>query len=161
METPITCLLILDKVGRIHQPRISNHRLRSKKVEWSTVSRYFLERITNLFFFFSLYPCFRIDCFKIFCCGGIQTFSFFFLFFFFFNYISSRKRKKEGQELLPIAQSILHILQNTGCQEPSRGGGREAHPLHPPLRSAPAEKNLSREGALGAHIDELPYYWRM
>ena len=41
----------------------------------------------------------------------------------------------------------LHILQNTGCQEPSREG-EEAHPLLLPLRSAPAEKNLSREGAV-------------
>ena len=48
--TPITCLLILNKVGRIHQPRTSNHRLQSRKVEWLTVSRYFLERNTNLFF---------------------------------------------------------------------------------------------------------------
>ena len=46
-----------------------------------------------------------------------------------------------------VYRTNLHILQNTGCQEPSREG-EEAHPLLLPLRSAPAEKNLSREGAV-------------
>ena len=46
-----------------------------------------------------------------------------------------------------VYHTNLHILQNTGCQEPSREG-EEAHPLLLPLRSAPAEKNLSREGAV-------------
>ena len=46
-----------------------------------------------------------------------------------------------------VYHTNLHILQNTGCQEPSREG-EEAHPLLLPLRSAPAQKNLSREGAV-------------
>ena len=46
-----------------------------------------------------------------------------------------------------VYHTNLHILQNTGCQEPSREG-EEAHPLLLPLRSARAEKNLSREGAV-------------
>ena len=46
-----------------------------------------------------------------------------------------------------VYHTNLHILQNTGCQEPSREG-EGAHPLLLPLRSAPAEKNLSREGAV-------------
>ena len=39
------------------------------------------------------------------------------------------------------------------------GEGGRAHPLHPPPRSAPEEKKLSQEGALGAQIVvKLTYY---
>ena len=52
METPITCLLILDKVGRIHQPRTSNHRLQreSRMIDCLKIF-FFLESNKNLFFF--------------------------------------------------------------------------------------------------------------